>query len=219
MTSTLKRSPMARTKPLTTPKAVTPPKPRKCKAPGCKGLFESSQPFRTWCSPACGLAIAQAKLAKQAKEAKKIERAADQVKRETLKTRSDWIKDAQKAFNAFIRARDLGRPCICCGQPLGDQQFGGSFDAGHYRSVGSAPHLRFEENNVHAQRKQCNQHGGGRAVDYRVGLIRRIGLEAVEALEADQAPRRHTVDELRQITATYRQKTRDIEKAREAATA
>ena len=196
-----------------TPMAALSGKPKTCKAPGCKRKFTPSRLFEVWCSPECGLAIARGRLAKDQKVKATAERKADKVKREKLKTRSDWIKDAQKAFNSFIRARDMARPCICCGLPLGDQQFGGSYDAGHYRSVGSAPHLRFDERNCHAQRKQCNQWGAGRAVDYRIGLIQRLGLAVVEELEADQAPRRYDIEALRQIRDTYRAKANDLQRA------
>jgi hypothetical protein len=147
---------------------------------------------------------------KQAKEARE-ERAKDKAKREKLKTRSDWIKEAQIAFNRFIRLRDAGRPCICCGVPLASERVGGGFDCGHYRSVGSAPHLRFDERNAHGQTKQCNRYGAGRAVDYRRGLVDRIGLDALEALEADQTPRKWTVDELKAIRDLYRQKAKALE--------
>ena len=86
--------------------------------------------------------------------------------------------------------------------------------AGHYRSRGSAPHLRFNEDNVHAQRKQCNRYGSGNVVGYRLGLIERIGLEAVEALEADNAPRKYTAEDLKAIKADYTRKARELEKAR-----
>ena len=74
------------------------------------------------------------------------------------------------------------------------------------------PHLRFHEDNAHAQRKQCNRWGAGRAVDYRLGLIERIGLARVEALEADQQPRKYTADELRAIRDLYRAKLRELVK-------
>ena len=122
------------------------------------------------------------------------------------------MKDAQAAFNKYIRLRDAGKPCICCGGNLTSDAIGGGFDAGHYRSVGSAPHLRFDERNVHGQRKQCNRYGAGRAVDYRIGLIGRIGIDQVESLEADQTPRKLTVEDLRQIRDAYRAKARELEK-------
>ena len=116
------------------------------------------------------------------------------------------------AFNAYIRARDADKPCICCGQPLGTGEVGGAYDCGHYRSTGSAAHLRFDERNAHAQRKVCNRWGAGRAVDYRIGLVARIGLEAVEALESDNTPHKWTREGLIEVRDTYRAKLKDIQK-------
>lgn len=141
---------------------------------------------------------------------RKAERARDKARREALKTRSDWVKEAQTAFNAYIRARDRNHPCICCGQWSAGESRGGEWDAGHYRSTGSAPHLRFDEANCHRQLKQCNRYGAGRAVDYRIGLISRIGLAAVERLEADQTPRKYTADDLRCIRDRYREKAKEL---------
>lgn len=191
---------------------LKPPKPKKCKARGCGVLFTPARPFQCWCSPECGLTIARAKKEQADQRKRSDERKADRAKREQLKTRSDWMKDAQREFNRFIRLRDAHRPCVCCGRPLGEDAVGGAYDAGHYRSVGSAPHLRFDERNVHAQRKQCNLWGSGRAVDYRLGLIQRIGPEAVEALESDQRAKHYTIEDLKQIRDTYRQKARELEK-------
>lgn len=185
-------------------------KERKCKVRSCCQYFTPRNSMHCACSPVCALTLARAKREQAEQRQRSDERKKDREKRDKLKTRSDWIKDAQKAFNAFIRARDANHPCICCGQPLGMGDVGGAFDAGHYRSVGSAPHLRFEESNVHAQRKHCNRYGSGRAVDYRIGLINRIGLAAVEALESDQEPRRHTIEDLKQIIATYKAKTKEL---------
>ncbi len=147
---------------------------------------------------------------KKARAAAKVERAETKRRKEALKRIPDYIKDAQHAFNAFIRARDAGKPCICCGQPLGAGEVGGAYDCGHYRSTGSAAHLRFHEDNAHAQRKVCNRWGAGRAVDYRIGLVARIGLEAVEALECNNTPHKWQREELTQITQTYRQKLKEL---------
>lgn len=140
----------------------------------------------------------------------KVERAVDRRKREEQKRIPDLIAEAQKAFNAFIRERDKGQPCICCGQPLGDGPLGGAYDAGHYRSRGSASHLRFDEANCHAQRKHCNRYGAGRAVDYRIGLIERIGLSEVERLEADNTVCKWDRAALVAIKALYVQKLKDL---------
>ena len=158
----------------------------------------------------CIILAGQARKAKEAAKQAKAERAAIKVRKAKLKTRRDWINEAQTAFNAFIRSRDRHHPCICCGKPIGENVSGGNYDAGHYRSIGSAPHLRFNPTNCHGQKKQCNRWGSGRAVDYRIGLIARIGLEAVEALEADNTPAHWSIDDLKAIRDLYRAKIKDL---------
>jgi FtsZ-binding cell division protein ZapB len=182
--------------------------------PHCKRRLEEGQRIHPGCID--GYATAQAaKLEreewKRSREAIRAEKADLRQRKEALKRIPDYIKEAQIAFNAFIRARDAAKPCICCGVSLGASEIGGVFDAGHYRSTGSASHLRFHEDNVHAQRKYCNRYGAGRAVDYRIGLIQRIGLERVEALEANNVPKKWTREELKEITQTYRRKLKELQ--------
>jgi hypothetical protein len=122
------------------------------------------------------------------------------------------VKRAQKAFNTYIRARDYGQPCICCGQPIawGADITGGVCDAGHYLSVGARVNLRFDEDNVHAQLKLCNRHKAGNAANYRIHLIDRIGLERVELLERDHTVRKYTREGLIEIERQYRQLASDL---------
>jgi Bacteriophage Lambda NinG protein len=189
-------------------KGLKQPKPKRCKS--CKNLFNPQRPMQSVCGPDCAIAIAGVK--KRATEAKEAREAAiaDKVKRERLKTKGEYIKEAQAAFNAWVRARDAGLPCICCGRPMGENVPGGAVDAGHFRSRGSAPHLRFDERNVHAQRKQCNRYESGNYAGMKIGMIERIGLGGVEALEADQTPRRYTIDDLKTIRDTYREKAKAL---------
>ena len=189
-------------------------KPKTCKV--CRAKFDPRQPMATVCSPGCALTLAQSKRAKAEKVAQVKERKADRQKRERLKTKGEWTREAQAAFNAFIRARDAGQPCICCGRTSTGATSGGEWDAGHYRSRGSAPHLRFDERNVHAQLKQCNRYDSGNVVGYRLGLIARIGLAAVEALEADQLPRHYSIEQLRGIKAHYTSLARVLKKRAQA---
>ena len=185
-------------------------KPKKCKA--CKQEFIPSRRIQPACSIPCAIALVEKAKAKKAIEAKKVERRRDAETRVRLKTKPQLTKEAQREFNRYIRLRDANQGCICCGQPLGEGSIGGGYDAGHYRSVGSAPHLRFDERNVHAQRKRCNRYGAGRAVEYRAGLITRYGLEFVESIEADQTPKHHTREELIAIRDEYRRKAKELEK-------
>lgn len=180
------------------------PKARPCEV--CERVFVPERMGQVVCRYVCGLKKARAE--REAKD--KAERESVKRRKEAIKTIPDYIKEAQHAFNAYIRARDADKPCICCGQPLGTGEVGGAFDCGHYRSTGSASHLRFDERNAHAQRKVCNRWGAGRAVDYRIGLVARIGLEAVEALESDNTPHKWQRDELIAIKATYRAKLKEM---------
>ena len=191
--------------------STKPPKPRKCKV--CRETFSPTRPMQKVCGHTCALSLASSQRARAEKRQAVKDRKETRERKAKLKTRSDWQKEAQAAFNAFIRARDANKPCICCGLPLSAGDIGGKFDCGHYRSTGSAPHLRFEENNAHGQRKQCNRWGAGRAVDYRLGLIKRIGLAAVEDLEADQAPRHYSIEDLKAIKAKYSALRRELEKS------
>ena len=196
--------------------AVKQPRPKKCSVPQCRASFVPRESFQTWCSPDCAVVIARGKQEKKRKSLALVERREIKVRKEKLKSRSDHMKDAQQAFNEFIRWRDrsAGRACISSGRPL--DWSGNQTDAGHYRSVGSAPHLRFDERNCHAQSKQDNRFLSGNAVDYRIGLIARIGLAAVEALEADQSVKKYTIDELKALTAHYRALTRELKKGQVA---
>ena len=183
------------------------------KAKKCKQCGKEFIPFRSTaicCSYSCATQWVAARKEKLKKQEAKIERQLTKERKEKLKTRNDWIKECQVAFNAYIKERDKDKPCICCGKPLGESQVGGGFDAGHYRSVGSSPHLRFNEDNCHGQRKYCNNWRSGNAVDYRLGLIERIGIERVEALEADNEPKKWTIDELKEIKQKYKLKLKEL---------
>jgi hypothetical protein len=165
----------------------------------CRQEFVKRSMTHKACSPDC--AAEYAKQQRQKAELKEL-----RARKLAIKPRSAWLKEAQAAFNAYIRERDKAQPCICCGQPLTAEAVGGGYDCGHYRSIGSAPHLRFDERNAHGQRKVCNRWGAGRAVDYRIGLVARIGLAELEALEADNQARKYSVDDLKKIRDFYRAK-------------
>lgn len=196
--------------------ATKQPKPKTCKNPACRDSFVPQRLGQAVCSPKCALATVELQKVKEKKSLAQAGRREIKVRKEALKTRGDHIREAQQAFNEYIRTRDqaAGHLCISSGKPL--DWSGNAVDAGHYRSVGSAPHLRFDERNCHAQSKQDNRFLSGNAVDYRIGLIARIGQEAVDALESDQSVRKYTVDEIKAIKAAYRAKTRELKKGQAA---
>jgi len=181
----------------------------------CREKFTPSRPMQPVCASfECQVSYASRAAQKAAQARKAKEARADRIKREQIKPTSKLRQEAQAAFNAFIRARDLfaGHSCICCGKPFEPEKFGGSVDAGHYLGRGSHPNLSFDERNVHAQRKNCNRPGGTTAAQFRLGMIARIGLAAVEALEADTTPRRYRADDYRRIRDEYRAKLRELKR-------
>ena len=179
------------------------PKPKRCKS--CKNLFNPQRPLQAVCGPDCAIAIAGVrKRATEAKEARETARA-DKVKREKLKTRADWAREAQAAFNSWIRERDAGKPCISC-----QRHHGGQIHAGHYLSRGARPELAYEPDNCHAQCAPCNVHLSGNAVLYRRNLVELIGVERVGWLEGPHEPKRYTIDDLKTIRDTYRAKAKAL---------
>ena len=212
----MKRTPMTRSQPL---RATGPARAtlnlRKCKVKECRQPYFSARSFVTWCSPACGAKVHEAAEAKKARREAITDKRQTRAQLEAIKTIPQLKKEAQREFNRFIRARDraAGYACICCDKPLEFERIGGAVDAGHYRSTGSADHLRFDEDNCHAQRSDCNRYGAGRAVDYRIGLIRRLGRECVEALEALNEATKWSRDGLREIRDGYRRKAKETERS------
>ena len=207
------------------------PKPKNCKNPACGDSFVPQRLGQAVCGYKCGLAIKDVNQAKARKALDQIGRAEIQVRKEALKTRSDHLKDAEKAVRDYRRTYELsiGSGCISCGESqesiIAAQGWktGGAFDAGHFLGKGARPELRLMPNNIWLQCKSCNAGSSkyarkGQTVSqaFREGLIARIGLEAVEALEADHAPRKETIEQLKAITAEYRAKTRELKKGQAA---
>lgn len=141
------------------------------------------------------------KQAKERLESKRLDREA----KERLKTRTEHLKEAQVIFNRYIRERDAKEACISCGATNRE-----SWDAGHYRSVGAAPQLRFHEDNCHKQCIPCNQFRSGNAIEFRRGLMERIGEERVVRLETNNAVKKFELTEIKEIKAHYRAKLKEL---------
>lgn len=182
----MKRTEFARKAPTAEPKR----RQRKCAT--CRAVFEPRSMTHRCCNPECAQALVA--LEKARKDRK--ERQAGLAK---LKRRADYLKEAQASLNAWIRlVRDRDQPCISCGR-----HHQGQNHAGHYLARGSHPHLALVEENLRLQCAPCNVHLSGNQLEYRKGLIARIGIERVEALEADDTPRKWTVEQLIEIKKHY----------------
>jgi len=154
-----------------------------------------------YCSYKC---LAEHQAEKRIKSQERKERKAMREAKEKLKSRSDYAKEAQAAFNAYIRERDKDQVCISCQQPPKKK------NAGHYRSVGAAPELRFEPLNCHLQCEHCNTYLSSNAIEYRINLIKKIGEDQVLWMEGPHEPKKYTIDELKQIKAEYKAKLKAL---------
>ena len=160
-------------------------------------VYSSLQPTCT--NPKC--VIAWSKKTEDKKTRREI-----RAMKERQKSVSQWRKELQQVFNKFIRERDRNKGCISCGTKLE-----GKYDAGHYLSCGAYPNLRFTESNCFGQCVRCNQHLHGNLIEYRIGLIKRIGLEQVEHLESlRNQPLRLPLDEIKIKINQYKSKIKNL---------
>lgn len=114
------------------------------------------------------------------------------------------IQQAVTVFHKWIRERDRVGDyfvCISCGAEKHVREM----QAGHYINAGNNGVIRFHEHNIHAQCRECNEFKHGNEEGYRIGLIAKIGLENVEALEAmAKKPHKWDREELAGIIERYR---------------
>src|SRR5512135_2574328 len=104
------------------------PKPIKQKiCKHCHNKFTPAKPLQTCCNWSC--AAGWAKTQREKKERSELREA-----KLKIKSRGDWMKEAQASFNRWIRLRDADFPCISCGSSNRS-----SWDAGHYRARSVAP--------------------------------------------------------------------------------
>jgi hypothetical protein len=179
-------------------------KQKKCKE--CGSMFTPKiTTTQQVCSWQCAILYTEAQKEKKWRKEKAR-------RKEELKTAGDVAKEAQVAFNKYIRERDRYKGCITCKKPLEHK-----YDAGHYYSVGSSPELRFDEDNVHGQCVGCNQHLHGNLIEYTFALPERIGQERFEALKQRRnIPAKYSKPELKAIKEKYKIKAKALIDARKS---
>ena len=124
-----------------------------------------------------------------------------------LKTLSDYMKLAQQIFNKWIRMRDSGKSCASC-----DKILVGKFDAGHYYSTRHKA-VTYNEDNVHGQCVNCNQHLHGNLINYQLGIEKRIGVDRLFILHTlAHSEKKYTIPELKEIIDKYKNKIKLYEK-------
>lgn len=163
----------------------------------------------------CAKTEGQRRTAKQEAKRKRIEKKQIKQAIEALEPPSYWIKKLKPIFNRYIRERDKHQPCISCERHTLEENE--QWDCGHFRTVGSSPHLRFVEDNAHKQCSSCNR-GSEKyikkreriATAYDTNLIQRIGQERVDAVKNDNEARKYTSEQLQEMIKHYKTKCKEL---------
>jgi predicted nucleic acid-binding protein len=179
---------------------------RKCAVKGCSNRFQARNISHKCCGAECAEIYAIAERKRLAAKQAKAERAETKAKLLALEPLEYYLKKAERACNAYIRARDAGQGCISCGRHDADV-----WNAGHFISVGANSTLRYDEDNIHLQcARPCNKDKGGNIVEYRKALLKKIGPERLTRLEGWHSPVKRTVDDVLAIEAHYKAKLKAL---------
>ncbi|AZD07545.1 Phage NinG rap recombination [Pseudomonas chlororaphis] len=201
----MKRTPLQRKTPLKSGG------PRRKRCPSCRVMFVPARTSQAVCGE-IECAIAYGKSEKGQARAKKaladVGRREIKDRKDKLKSRTEYAKEAQAVINRYVRLRDAHLGCISCDKPA---SWGGQWHCSHFRSVGAAAHLRFNLWNMNKSCSQCNAHLSGNIMVYRPRLVEKIGAEKVEWLECNQELVRHEIPYLKRLKAVFAKKCRRLE--------
>lgn len=173
---------------------------KRCRNVECKSLFEPTySSMQMCCSPRCAIAWGKTDASKV--HVKKAIRADTRERKKVFREKDKpwWVKKAQQVFNKWIRGRDEGEFCISCHKPVNKKG-----NAGHYKTVGAHPALRFDEDNCHLQCEYCNTYLSGNIENYRINLVVKIGIDRVQKLEGPHDAKHYTIDDLKEIIERYK---------------
>ena len=149
---------------------------------------------------------------KNRKKKKKVKKEMAKFKVENKRAKAK--KTLWTYFSEFIRLRDSDKDgyghCISCGERRHYKDF---MDAGHFIPKSTGEYFYFNESNVHAQCRSCNGFNGGKRVEYRRELIKKIGKEKVEELEILEKERpycKHSLEDYEKKKVKYRNKIKKL---------
>lgn len=192
----------------------------KLKCTYCKDRFPREQMISTpkgkFCTINHATKYAIESIPKTKKKLEKIQRSEKfQEKQKRLKSSlPHQIELTRVSCNSFIRLMDAGKPCISCGR----QKCGQRMEAGHYKSVGSHPELRFDPRNIYLQGSGCNQATSKRrrnnltiAKEYEQRLGQVMGQKMVDWLNGPHPPKHYTCGDLVDLRAVFNEERRFIE--------
>lgn len=165
----------------------------------CKKQFTQFNSLNRVCSIFCAIELGKLKPAKV-----NYKRVNSEIKSEAknkLKTQAQLRNPIKLHFQKWCRIRDEKEPCISCGTTKA------KWDGGHYLKAEIYSGVIFDERNVNKQCSYCNQYLDGNTAAYRQGLIVKIGVKEVEALEQlanETRTKKWTIEELQEIKNKYK---------------
>lgn len=187
--------------------AMTKPLQRTCKAKSCRKRFSPKNNGQVVHTYQCGIEYTkQLREKKEKDQGKDIRRKNKKIEREMM-TLSDYKKEFETVFNAYIRERDKNDPCISCGS-TGDFRR----TAGHYFPTTHGS-VRFHEDNVNVQCwYNCNKNRHGNLSEYLPRLIKKIGKERFEEMERIKNQERSelSIPEVILLKEEYKEKLRKL---------
>lgn len=185
-------------------------KPKNCKI--CKAVFTPIRALQMVCGARCGIeyGVRQTakRLDKKVAEYKAELRTEKREAKEKLKTYPQRVNEVKVIFQRYIRMRDTKLPCISCGATTSSV-----WDGSHYKKAEVYSGVIFHEDNVHKSCGKCNRYLGGNELNYRVGLIAKIGNERVlqlEQLAEKTRVRKYSDLELLEIKTRYKNKLKGL---------
>ncbi|MCY1422715.1 Bacteriophage Lambda NinG protein [compost metagenome] len=185
-------------------------KPKRCKS--CRESFIPARPLQSACGVQCAIELTNAgkEKARKAKEAR--ERAEHRQAKEKVKTRNQWLADAQAIVNRYVRLRDAHLGCVSCDKPA---TWEGQWHASHLRSVGAASTVRFNLWNIHKSCSICNNHLSGNLIEFLPRARLKIGDEKIEWLYQQNQPVSYSIDYLKRLKTIFAKKCRMLERRRQ----
>ena len=150
---------------------------------------------------------------------KKALKALKSIKRKRWEDKKTEIKGighqnqlTQTVVNQYVRleAKANNRNCISCDKPIDyvTKVMGGTYDAGHYKTVGGHEELRFNFKNINAECKHCNHHDDEHLVGMRLNIVIRFGQDRLDWLDGPHAANHYAIDWHIRCRAILRKKMR-----------
>ncbi len=182
-------------------------KPKTFKPKRCKVGKEMFTPIK-FGQPTCFEHAGQYLRQQKAKKLNQTQKEQRKVMKENIKTRTEYLKELETAFNAYIRERDKNLPCISCGATSGFRP-----TAGHYFPTTHGS-VRFHEDNVNMQCWfNCNKNKHGNLAEYLPNLIKKIGQKRFDAMSKikNQETLHLSIPEIIELKTHYKQLIKEIQ--------